>query len=421
MVVTHLSLLTLNCWGVFTPGACQHRKERIHFIGEELSKGIYDIVLLQEIWTQADYNTLSDRLADTYAYTHYWHSGTWGSGLCIFTKYPIIDTFTLRFTLNGYAHKLEQGDWHCGKAVGLAKLLVNDIRINVYSTHTHAWYDANPFKSDVYAAHRAAQGFEMSQFIKHTAEGCDAVIVGGDFNSMPEELPYRIIKHNANLLDAWLTQKRPLPEVCEDKMSPGGSKISGACASDVLGATNGRPDNIYTAAKEIENFPNGYRIDYIMYRANGGYGMSCEACQLAMGKIRGQEFPYSDHEGLSATFTIRPDPVSGVAARPTGEIEKDLTDALPLINTGIKKVKSDQVFFSVVAFLCLVALTFTSSVQMPYGMNMCMYLVRFFLAVAIGFCVWMVLVMCNSEINGLTAIKKDMNNLLRSNPGHRPK
>jgi len=55
--------------------------------------------------------------------------------VCIFSKHVIYDTFHHRFTLNGFAHKLSQGDWFCGKSVGLAKVQVGELSINVYGTH----------------------------------------------------------------------------------------------------------------------------------------------------------------------------------------------------------------------------------------------------------------------------------------------
>jgi len=36
--------------GVFVPSGSQHRNERISAIAEELSKGEYDIAILQEVW-----------------------------------------------------------------------------------------------------------------------------------------------------------------------------------------------------------------------------------------------------------------------------------------------------------------------------------------------------------------------------------
>jgi hypothetical protein len=67
-----------------------------------------------------------------------------GTGCCIFSKHPIVDTFLHRFALNGYAHRPQHGDWFGGKGVGLARLIVNGDTVNVYCTHvstadTRSW------------------------------------------------------------------------------------------------------------------------------------------------------------------------------------------------------------------------------------------------------------------------------------------
>lgn len=64
----------------------------------------------------------------------------------------------------------------------------------------HAQYH----EPDNYEAHRIAQSFEMSQFIRNTSESCDLVIVGGDFNFRPDQLGYNIIRYNGNLYDSWI-------------------------------------------------------------------------------------------------------------------------------------------------------------------------------------------------------------------------
>lgn len=69
----------------------------------------------------------------------------------------------------------------------------------------HAEYDRD---RDEYLAHRVAQAFEISQFIKHTSESSDLVILGGDLNLEPVDLGYKLIKSNAKLHDAWLERVR---------------------------------------------------------------------------------------------------------------------------------------------------------------------------------------------------------------------
>ena len=49
MNINDLSVLTLNCWGVFTPIVCKDRYKRIHEIGLECAKGKYDVIQLQEV------------------------------------------------------------------------------------------------------------------------------------------------------------------------------------------------------------------------------------------------------------------------------------------------------------------------------------------------------------------------------------
>ena len=75
-----------------------------------------------------------------------WHlgifhsSGMIGSGLCVFSKFPIAETFQRRYSLNGYPHRYQHGDWFGGKAVGLAQILMDEFKLNVYVTHVSKIY-----------------------------------------------------------------------------------------------------------------------------------------------------------------------------------------------------------------------------------------------------------------------------------------
>lgn len=90
-------------------------------------------------------------------------SGVIGSGLCVFSKFPILDTLLYQYSLNGYpymvsragrahdAHRallsctspcllpflwqLQHGDWFCGKSVGLVVVRIAEITFNIYVTH----------------------------------------------------------------------------------------------------------------------------------------------------------------------------------------------------------------------------------------------------------------------------------------------
>ena len=57
------------------------------------------------------------------------------SGLCMFSKYRIVDTFFHPYMLNGYWYQFFHGDSHVQKGVAYARVLVNDIVVNCFMTH----------------------------------------------------------------------------------------------------------------------------------------------------------------------------------------------------------------------------------------------------------------------------------------------
>lgn len=62
-------------------------------------------------------------------------SGTIGSGLCLFSKWPICETLYHKFDPNGYPHKVQHGDWFGGKGVGMAVIRAHGLLVHVYVTH----------------------------------------------------------------------------------------------------------------------------------------------------------------------------------------------------------------------------------------------------------------------------------------------
>ena len=102
--------------------------------------------------------------------------------------------------------------------------------------------------------------------------------------------------------------------------------------------------------------------------------------------------------------------------RETGEIEKHLSDAIPVLDEGLRKVKANQVYYLVAMMLCLFTTIFTSNMTLPFGLTLFITLLRVVMVVAVAFFFWTATVLANKEINGLTAARKDINNALKSNP-----
>lgn len=73
-----LSVLTLNIWGI--PIISKDKDVRVRHISEKLAQSDYDIISLQEVWSEYDYNKIRERISSQYPYSHYFYSGVVGSG-----------------------------------------------------------------------------------------------------------------------------------------------------------------------------------------------------------------------------------------------------------------------------------------------------------------------------------------------------
>ncbi|KAK7497288.1 hypothetical protein BaRGS_00011582, partial [Batillaria attramentaria] len=277
-----LKILTLNCWGVPVPVVCKLRPQRMAAIAEELSKGEHHIVVLEEIWLKSDFQLISETVCNVYPNSHYFYSGAIGSGVCVFSKLPITETFFHIYHLNGHAYKIQHGDWFGGKGVGLCRLEFHGFKINLYVTHIHAEYNRI---DDEYLPHRVAQAFEMSQFIRHTSHNCDLILAAGDFNLEDRDVGYMLLTTNTPLSDAWEMKKN------EPDINPRGSTCE--C-----------PFNPFHDKSCAAQYPDGKRIDYIMFRSKPGIRVVIDSCTTTMGKIPGLPFSYSDHEAVAAELSI---------------------------------------------------------------------------------------------------------------------
>ncbi|XP_041837424.1 sphingomyelin phosphodiesterase 2 [Melanotaenia boesemani] len=308
-------VFTLNCWGIRF--LSKHRPQRYRMIGDMLCKEEHDIVLLQEVWSEKDYLYLKKKLACCHPHSHYFKSGVIGSGLAIFTKHRIHDTFLYRYSLNGYPYMAHHGDWFGGKAVGMAVLNINNLTANVYLTHLHAEYSR---EKDSYLPHRVVQAWELQQFIRHTSAGADVVILGGDLNMHPQDLGNRLLMSYTGLRDSYLETTKF--DGCENGMT--------------LIA-----DNPFISKKELVPFEKGIRIDYILFKGSSKTDIHCDFMSTTKGFVPDHPFPYSDHEALTAHLSLKSLPAeagsdqSKTRDSPGGKLA-ELVDILTEARTEVK-------------------------------------------------------------------------------------
>ncbi|NWV43743.1 NSMA phosphodiesterase, partial [Grantiella picta] len=327
-----LRVFDLNCWAIRY--LSKRRQERIRLIGDTLRRESFDLALLQEVWSEQDYSDLRVKLASCYPFSHYFRSGVIGSGLCVFSRFPILDTLLYQYSLNGYPYMLQHGDWFCGKSVGLVIVKISGIIFNVYVTHLHAEYCR---EKDAYLPHRLVQAWELAQFIRHTSKAADVVLLGGDLNMHPEDVGIRLLRGWTGLRDAF------------------------AEATHFEGCKNGCtlvPDNCFTDSSELLPFPLGIRIDYILYKATSSFTVKCEELKTTTGPAPGVDIPFSDHEAVMATLHIQRQGQAEGATLGTADaaLADVVTEARTEVTVGLRAAQRQRYSSGRMAVLALLLL-----------------------------------------------------------------
>ncbi|KAF2711425.1 DNase I-like protein [Pleomassaria siparia CBS 279.74] len=201
---SNIRILSLNCWGLKYIATL--RNERLAEIGNQIAAADPqpDIVGLQECWTQKDYNAIRERTQDFLPYGKFYHSGIFGGGLAILSRWPIVESNMVRYPLNGRPAAFYRGDWYVGKGVACARIRMGPTRrdiAEVFTTHLHAPYETEPH--DSYLVHRTAQAWEIAKLMRGAAERGHLVIGLGDFNMVPLSLAHRIIETHSPARDVW--------------------------------------------------------------------------------------------------------------------------------------------------------------------------------------------------------------------------
>lgn len=204
-----IRLLTYNTWGL--KYVSKYRKFRLRVIADRLagaaqgSQDDYDIVALQEVWCEEDWEYISRSCQKNYPYRRSFKSGIIsGPGLCVLSKIPITETFLYRFPINGRPSAFFRGDWFVGKSVSvtlLAPHVHGALPIALLNSHMHAPYGLTG--DAAYSCHRACQAWDFSKLARMLKKAGYAVVQVGDLNSRPGSLPYKLFTVVGGLCDSW--------------------------------------------------------------------------------------------------------------------------------------------------------------------------------------------------------------------------
>ncbi|KAJ7751219.1 inositol phosphophingolipids phospholipase C [Mycena maculata] len=308
MAEDQIRVLSLNCWGL--KYVAKNRTERIHGIANELAKFDHDIIALQEIWVFADYEYIRDSIVKRLPYSKFFYSGALGSGLALFSRFPIIGTSVHPYSLNGAPIDVGGGDWFVGKAA-VSIIISHPVLGQVQVFNTHLYAKGGEDGPEYNRAHRLVNAWEFSKLARQAAELGRYVIAAGDFNSIPSSLPIALIREYADLADAWAVAHPTPPSI---------SSPSAMEAITQFGVTADSPLNSYSAGKPLGPYARkflGKRLDYIMYRQPvrppqrlGAEDpppelLATECAVRLTDPVPGRPFSFSDHFALEATLEIR--------------------------------------------------------------------------------------------------------------------
>ena len=388
-----IKVMTLNCWGLY--GVSKFRRERMQAIGTYLKDSEFDIVLLQEVWCDEDFELIRAMIAHVYPHCHFFDQGIIGSGTCIFTKYPLRNANFHEFSMNGYPIKFWHGDWFAAKGLGVCQLEINGFDVTVYVSHYHAEYDPS---KDIYLGHRVIHALESAQWLNMTSGSTELTLYCGDFNTEPSSVPYRLLRGIVPLNDAWV-------------------EFTG----DVWGGeTNETVDNSFTPT-------NGQpkRIDYIMYRAGPGLDAETSNCWFPLPqRIPDMPYSYSDHEAVasvikltrpkSSRFQSGPEFRRSLSLNNRSDTVRAVKDANDIIDKSLRQVDSDQTKYVFYTFflLLLLVLSFIPSAFIPesyyLALDLAFFIPRFVVTVFIAIFFLMASIFNKRERNALIGTRKEL-------------
>lgn len=246
-----LKIFTLNCWGLryFS----KHRKLRIKLIAQHLSENDYDIVFLQEVWIQSDFEYIRSKTLHRYTFAHMFNNasilGT--SGLVIMAKWNPKMIHFHPYSINGTPFRPHHGDWFSTKGVAYVRIEVKGFNLHLFCTHMHAQYDEEEDITDQYSIHRICQSYELAKYINLMACNCsnpssrDLIVLAGDMNTSSKELPYRLLVELTGLSDCYKYERKKKPESSRLR----GRRNSNTLETSSTSANNGNNSNSNNSSK----------------------------------------------------------------------------------------------------------------------------------------------------------------------------
>ncbi|KAG8717312.1 phospholipase C type enzyme [Ceratobasidium sp. 395] len=329
---SRIRVLTFNCWGLRF--VSQHRLARITAIAERILNATpgYDIVALQELWLKSDHALIAEAVAPVLPHSTVFYSGAFGSGLSLFSRFPIEQAQMHPFALAGDPIDVLGGDWFVGKGVAAATV-AHPVLGHIEILTSHMFARGGETGTVLQQAHRLVGAWEYSQLIRRAAQLGRYVIVAGDFNAVDGSAPLEFIRAHAKVQDAWWATHNlsspavpmfpaPMPRLPPARQE---SATSALTAIHEHGVTADSPLNSWSAGKPLDAVARrhlGKRLDYVLYRgpdAQAEWELVAKEAKVVMTeRMPDLGVSLSDHFGVEVELELAP---YGVSTSTNGDAE----------------------------------------------------------------------------------------------------
>lgn len=192
-----LRVISWNVWGV--PFVSAEREARVRQIGPSIAALHPDVVLLQELWSEADAQLVIRALADA-GLTHQTHGASdrfaafGSSGLLIAANRPLRSVDHLEYELGRWPHTPYHLDWLSRKSALSAVIDTPGGSLVLVNTHWQAAY-----RTGNYAPVRAAQALELCEWLRERE--APHLLLAGDFNVGGDERATDLLTQRLRLVE----------------------------------------------------------------------------------------------------------------------------------------------------------------------------------------------------------------------------
>lgn len=294
----------------------QYRLARITAIAERIltAAPAYDVVALQELWLKTDHALIAEAVAPVLPHSTVFYSGAFGSGLSLFSRFPIEQAQMHPFALAGDPIDVLGGDWFVGKGVAAATLS-HPVLGQIELLTSHMFARGGETGTVLQQAHRLVGAWEYSQLIRRAAQLGRHVIVAGDFNAVDGSAPLEFIRAHAKVQDAWwATHNLSSPSVpIAFPLPTHDSATSALAAIHEHGVTADSPLNSWSAGKPLDSLARihlGKRLDYVLYRGpevQSEWDLVAQEAKVVMTeRMADLGVSLSDHFGVEVELVLAP-------------------------------------------------------------------------------------------------------------------